>query len=314
MLISLVGYTGFVGSNICMQAGSYIEGLYNSKNIESAYKTNPDILIYAGLRAEKFLANTYPDKDKLMIEEAKQNIEKINPKKLIFISTIDVFKEPKNVSEESNINLQGLQPYGYNRYQLELWVRENYPDALIIRLPALFGINLKKNFLYDFINIIPQMLKKEKMDELVGYNNKLVNYYVLQDSSFYQLKNLNEKERAELKKIFLKIGFSALNFTDSRSVYQFYNLSRLWNDIQTALKNDLKLWHPATEPVSAAEVYKYLTGEDFVNEIMAMPAYYDYKTVHSKIFGGRNGYINSKTEILSQIKDFITQQTTVNNR
>lgn len=314
MKIVLVGHTGFVGSNICKQAGNKIKGLYNSKNIETAYKTNPDILIYAGLRAEKFLANAYPEKDKLLIEEAKQNIKSINPKKLVLISTIDVFKEPINVSEESNIDLQGLQPYGYNRYLLELWVRENYPDALIIRLPALFGINLKKNFLFDFINMIPQMLKKEKMDKLLGYNNNLVNYYALQDSNFYQLKILSENEKVEVKKIFQKIGFSALNFTDSRSVYQFYNLSRLWNDIQTALKNDLKLWHPATEPVSAAEVYKYLTGEDFVNEIMAMPAYYDYKTVHSKIFGGRNGYINSKTEILSQIKDFITQQTTVNNR
>lgn len=314
MKIVLVGHTGFVGSNICKQAGNKIKGLYNSKNIETAYKTNPDILIYAGLRAEKFLANAYPEKDKLLIEEAKQNIKSINPKKLILISTIDVFKEPINVTEESNIDLQELQPYGYNRYQLELWVRENYPDALIIRLPALFGINLKKNFLFDFINMIPQMLKKEKMDKLLGYNNNLVNYYALQDSNFYQLKILSENEKVEVKKIFQKIGFSALNFTDSRSVYQFYNLSRLWNDIQTALKNDLKLWHPATEPVSAAEVYKYLTGEDFVNEIMAMPAYYDYKTVHSKIFGGRNGYINSKTEILSQIKDFITQQTTVNNR
>lgn len=313
MLISLVGYTGFVGSNICMQAGSYIEGLYNSKNIESAYKTNPDILIYAGLRAEKFLANTYPDKDKLLIEEAKQNIKEINPKKLILISTIDVFKEPKNVNEESNINLQGLQPYGYNRYQLELWVRENYPDALIIRLPALFGINLKKNFLFDFINMIPQMLKKEKMDELLNHNNQLINYYELQDTQFYKLKAVSEKEKKELKKIFQELGFSALNFTDSRNVYQFYNLARLWGDIQTALKNDIKLWHPATEPVSAAEIYKYLTGEDFVNEIMANPAYYDYKTVHCEIFEGRNGYINSKMEVLNQIKDFIMQQTTVNN-
>lgn len=92
------------------------------------------------------MANAYPEKDKLLIEEAKQNIKAINPKKLILISTIDVFKEPINVSEESTIDLQGLQPYGYNRYQLELWVRENYPDALIIRLPALFGINLKKKF------------------------------------------------------------------------------------------------------------------------------------------------------------------------
>lgn len=309
----LVGYTGFVGSNICVQAGNNIDGLYNSKNIELAYKTNPDILIYAGLRAEKFLANAYPEKDKLLIEEAKQNIKAINPKKLILISTIDVFKEPINVSEESTIDLQGLQPYGYNRYQLELWVRENYPDALIIRLPALFGINLKKNFIYDFINIIPQLLKKEKMDELLIHNNKLINYYELQDTQFYKLKTVSENEKNELKKIFQELGFSALNFTDSRSVYQFYNLARLWGDIQTVLDNDIKLWHPATEPVSAAEIYRYLTGEDFVNEIMAKPAYYDYKTVHSEILGGRNGYINSKIEVLSQIKYFIRQQTTVSN-
>lgn len=310
---ALVGYTGFVGSNICKQAGNNIKGLYNSKNIKLAYKTNPDILIYAGLRAEKFLANAYPEKDKLLIEEAKKNMKSINPKKLVLISTIDVFKEPINVSEESNIDLQGLQPYGYNRYLLELWVRENYPDALIVRLPALFGINLKKNFLYDFINIIPQLLKKEKMDELLIHNNQLINYYELQDTQFYKLKAVSEKKKNELKKIFQEIGFSALNFTDSRSVYQFYNLSRLWSDIQIALKNDIKLWHPATEPVSAAEIYRYLTGEDFVNEIMANPAYYDYKTIHSEIFGGRNGYINSKIEVLNQIKDFIMQQTTVNN-
>ena len=58
---ALVGYTGFVGSNIC--AGEKFEGLYNSKNIGEAYGTNPDLLVYAGLRAEKYLANHEPDKD-----------------------------------------------------------------------------------------------------------------------------------------------------------------------------------------------------------------------------------------------------------
>ena len=50
MKTALVGYTGFVGSNI-YAAGSF-DGAYNSKNIEEAYGTNPDLLIYAGLRAE----------------------------------------------------------------------------------------------------------------------------------------------------------------------------------------------------------------------------------------------------------------------
>lgn len=99
--------------------------------------------------------------------------------------------------------------------------------------------------------------------------------------------------------------YSALNFTDSRSVYQFYNLGRLWNDIQTVLREDIKLWHPATEPVSAAEIYKYLSGEEFVNELGGTPANYDYKTVHAEIFGGKNGYICDKGQILSEIKEFV---------
>ena len=83
------------------------------------------------------------------------------PKKLVLISTIDVFTSPKGVDERSEIDTGNLQPYGYNRYQLELWVREHYPDALIVRLPGLFGKNIKKNFIYDFIHVIPFMLKKE---------------------------------------------------------------------------------------------------------------------------------------------------------
>ena len=49
-MTSLVGYTGFVGSNIYKSAGGRIKGLYNSKNIEDAYDTTPDLLIYAGVR------------------------------------------------------------------------------------------------------------------------------------------------------------------------------------------------------------------------------------------------------------------------
>jgi len=302
---ALVGYTGFVGSNI--HAKGQFDGLYNSKNISEAYGTNPDLLIYSGLRAEKYLANSAPEKDMELILQAEENIQKINPKKLVLISTIDVFKEPKGVDENSAIDTKNLHPYGYNRYALEEKIRIQFPDALIIRLPGLFGINIKKNFIYDYIHRIPFMLKAEKMEELSGKDASLKEYYTLQDNGFYKVKELQEDERKELKQKFIHLGFSALNFTDSRSVYQFYPLSRLWQDIQTALDNNLQLWHPATEPVSAQELYEYLTGESFVNELGAVPADYDYRTVYDKVFGGENGYICSKEQILSDIKKFVNE-------
>lgn len=299
---ALVGYTGFVGSNI--YATGDFDAVYNSKNIQDAYGTKPELLIYAGLRAEKYLANNDPEKDMELIYQAEENISKISPKHLVLISTIDVFKKPRNVDEKSKIDTENLHAYGYNRYKLELWVREKYPDALIIRLPGLFGKNIKKNFIYDYINVIPFMLKTEKFIELSEKDPELENFYELQSNGFYKL-HVNDVDRERLKAKFKALGFSALNFTDSRSKYQFYNLRRLWNDIQIALEKDIKLWHPATEPVSAGELYKYLIGDDFENELSGEPANYDYRTIHAEAFGGKNGYICDKKQVLDEIKEFV---------
>lgn len=303
-MISLVGFTGFVGSNI--YAAGHFDAVYNSKNIEEAYGTNPDLLIYAGLRAEKYLANSAPEKDLELIVQAEKNIEKINPKKLVLISTIDVFKVPKNVDENSEIDTVNLHPYGYNRYLLELWVRSNYPDALIIRLPGLFGKNIKKNFIYDYINLIPFMLKKTKFEELAVRDPELKRYYVLQENGFYKV-SVSDDKRELLKDKFRTLGFSALNFTDSRSVYQFYCLERLWQDIQIALDAGITLWHPATEPISAGELYKFLTGDEFVNELSGVPADYNYKTIHAEKFGGKNGYIEGKEALMETIMRFVSE-------
>ncbi|MCI5995348.1 MAG: sugar nucleotide-binding protein [Blautia sp.] len=301
---ALVGYTGFVGSNIFEAAGNEIGVVYNSRNIEEAYGTKPDLLIYAGLRAEKYLANNAPEKDLELIFQAERNIEKICPKKLVLISTIDVFKIPREVDENSPVDTQNLQPYGYNRYLLEQWVREKYPDALIIRLPGLFGKNIKKNFIYDFIHVIPLMLKEETFEELVKRDDELCRFYSLQENGFYKV-NVSDADRPMLKEKFRNLGFSALNFTDSRSRYQFYNLSYLWRDINTALDADIMLWHPATEPVSAGEVYSYLTGKAFVNKLQGIPAEYNYKTRFGAVFGGQNGYIQNKEAVLKEIGDFV---------
>ncbi|MBS6019659.1 MAG: hypothetical protein KH846_05600 [Leptotrichia wadei] len=305
-MVSLVGYTGFVGSNI-YSSGNFDE-VYDSKNILEAYGTNPDLLIYSGLPAEKYLANNNPKKDMELILGAEKNISLINPKKLVLISTIDVFKSPINVNENTMIDTKNLHPYGYNRYLLENWVRENYKDALIVRLPALFGENIKKNFIYDLINIIPTMLKEEKFKELLILDKEIEKYYKIQDNGFYKVKNLNKIEKEILKEKFKNLNFTALNFTDSRSQYQFYPLNRLWKDINICLKNDIKLWHPATEPITSKEIYEYVVGQEFSNKLEGVPICYDYKTLFYKVFSGENGYILNKNQVLKKIKEFVLSQ------
>ena len=78
---SLVGYTGFVGSNLNLN-GEF-QGLYNSKNIGEAFGTCPDILVYSGVPRQKFIANKYPERDFEIVKNAFENIKKINPIVLI---------------------------------------------------------------------------------------------------------------------------------------------------------------------------------------------------------------------------------------
>ncbi len=296
----LVGYTGFVGSNLSDKYDFTYR--INTKNKEEAYGKKPELLVYAGLRAEKFLANHDPKADLNNIEEAFEQIKKIEPKKLVLISTVDVYKIPVDVDEDTEIDTDGLAAYGLNRYRLEQMVRSEYPDALIVRLPGLFGKGLKKNFIYDYIHVIPSMLKEDKYLELSLMSEKIKASYDRMDNGFYKCK-LSDDEG--LKDEFKKAGFSALNFTDSRGIFQFYNLDRLMSDILKALDKDIKLLNIATQPVSVSEVYERLTaGEIFVNEISANPPMYDYRSIHAEDFGGTDGYFYDKNTVLNEIKDF----------
>ena len=301
---SLVGNTGFVGSNICSK--EKFDGLYNSENVQESYGTSPELLVYSGVPAQKFIANKFPEKDFKIIEGAIENIKKINPKEIVLISTIDIYKNPNNVDEDTIVETDGLEPYGKNRYYLEQWVKENFEKYLIVHLPGLYGKNIKKNFIYDLIHIIPSMLKKEKYEELTKNDKFLDKYYKLQENGFYQyIGGVSKEEEQKLKEYFLKIGFSALNFTDSRASYQFYNLEYLWGHIQKALENNIKMLNLAVEPVTASEVYNYIKNEEFVNEISNNIANYNFKTKYSEIFGGKDGYIFEKQFILEDIKKFV---------
>ena len=302
----LVGYSGFVGSNIAMNCE--FDGYYDINNIKDAYGNNPDLLVYSGVPAQKFMANKFPEKDMEIINNAIDNIKKINPKKVVLISTIDVYNIPVDVNEYSNINELENEPYGCNRHILEKYVMNNFDDYLIVRLPALYGRNIKKNFIYDLIHIIPSMLKNDKFNELVSKNNFIKDYYEDQNNGFYKLKEINSDEEILLKEYFNNIGFSALNFTDSRGSFQFYNLSYLWDHISIALDNNIKILNLATEPIMVSDVYKYVIGNDFSNEITNTIPNYNYRTNYAELFGGKDGYIFNKEFILKDIKEFIKNE------
>ncbi len=297
----LVGSTGFVGGNL-MRSHPF-EAACHSSDIHQYYRTNPELCIYAGVPAAMFLANNDPEKDLEIMRQARENIRKINPQKVVLISSIAVYQNSKGKDENSEMNTEGLPAYGRNRLQLEQWIREDYPDALIVRLPALYGYGLKKNFLFDLHTIIPSMLKPEKYLELQAKSMLIQDAYSLKDNGFYCL--IPDFNKKELKNFFSANDFNALSFTDSRSKYQFYSLTRLWQDICVSLSRQLRLVNLCTPPVSANTVYRVMTGKEWSNELPKEPFDYDLRSIYADLLGGKDGYLCNEEEELRDIKHFM---------
>ena len=302
MRTALVGVTGFVGGNL---AGAHpFDALYHSKNIEQSFGTKPDLLLYAGLPAAKYLANTDPEGDWAVCQNAMENIRRIAPKQLVLISTVDVYAAPNGCTETTPADGQNPAAYGRNRAALEQSVRKEFAQALIVRLPGLFGTGLKKNFLYDMLRITPTMLNAQKYCELAQESELVAQSYALAANGFYALRS--EVDTKALRSFFAHSPFNALSFTDSRSVYQFYDLRWLWKDIAIALAAKLTLLNVSTQPVSAAEIYAALHhGAVFENHLAAAPVHYDMRSQWDALYGGEDGYLYSKQEVLQAIRSFV---------
>ena len=300
----LVGSTGFVGGNL--RAKHTFAAVCHSSDIAAQYGTQPDLCVYAGVPAAMFLANADPEADLEVMRTARENLRKIAPKSLVLISSIAVFADSRGRCEDDAPGTDGLPAYGRNRLQLEQWVREDFNDALIVRLPALYGAGLKKNFLFDLHTITPAMLKPEKYNELAEKSPLVKTGYTLADNGFYKLNGTADK--TALKEFFAGNDFNALAFTDSRSRYQFYNLGRLWQDIETARAAGLTMLHLCTPPISAAEVYTAVTGKaDWTNELPKSPFDYDLRSRYAAVLGGNGDYLCTKEEELDDVTHFLRE-------
>lgn len=149
MAKALIGYTGFVGSNLPHEE---FEGLYRASNIAEIRGRSFELVICAGAHAAKWKANQEPEKDLANLQSLMDCLAEVRCERFVLISTVDVFHSPIRVDEDSPTTTEELQPYGRHRLMLEEFVRQRFPDSSVVRLPGLFGSGLKKNIIYDLIH------------------------------------------------------------------------------------------------------------------------------------------------------------------
>jgi nucleoside-diphosphate-sugar epimerase len=147
---ALIGHSGFVGSNLLAKR-SY-EHLYRSSDIDAIRGGIFDHVVCSGVQAMKWWANLHPEEDKAGIRRLLEPLQQTKASRFTLISTIDVYPVPRDVDEDTVIDRSGHHAYGLHRLELEDWVKKQFPEVLIVRLPGLFGPGIKKNVIYDLLH------------------------------------------------------------------------------------------------------------------------------------------------------------------
>ena len=147
---ALIGYSGFVGSLLLRQAD--FAGRFRSTNIGEVGDADWDKVICAAAPASKWIANWNPEADRANTDALIGNLDRVQCRHFILISTVDVFSSPIGVDENSPVEEDGLHAYGLHRRLLEKFVESHFENYLIVRLPGLVGPGLRKNVIFDFLN------------------------------------------------------------------------------------------------------------------------------------------------------------------
>ena len=145
---ALIGNTGFVGGALLEQTA--FDAVYASRNIESIRGQQFDLIVCAGVYAEKWKANQDPVADMTALERLIDPLREVSCQRFVLISTVDVYERPLLVDESAPAD--ATHPYGRHRRLLEEFVQARFPQSFVLRLPGLFGHGLKKNVIFDLLH------------------------------------------------------------------------------------------------------------------------------------------------------------------
>lgn len=163
MTSAIVGHSGFVGSNLVKRISEPL-AKFNSRNIATIKGNAYDVLYISAIQAKKWWANQNEEEDRELIDKLFENLSTVGARKVVFISTVDVYDPPLD-ADESTFCGSEIHPYGKNRLYAEKRIKELFDDVHIIRLQGLVAGNLNKNIIFD--------LKQKNILETINPNSEL---------------------------------------------------------------------------------------------------------------------------------------------
>ncbi|QDH33577.1 hypothetical protein [Porphyrobacter sp. YT40] len=310
----LIGHTGFVGGALLRQ--TRFDACFNSANIAAIDGQSFGTLVCAAAPGSMIEANRAPERDAAQIEALIARLAQVRAERFVLVSSIAVLADFAGGDDESTGAFQQDLAYGRHRRTLEAFVEERFPGSLIVRLPALFGRGLRKNFLFDLMNPVPSLLTEAKRNALIvaldpalsGWAGTL--YAPDPATGLLKLDRAaldDDPRRAALEDALSALGASATQFHHPETTYQYYPIDRLWQDIGIALKASLTHLHLVAEPLTAAAIHQRLTGR-LMPETPARLHREDMRTRHAALWGAEGPYQFTAAATLDALAAFFASE------
>lgn len=311
MTDALIGSTGFVGSQLARQHN--FEAQFHRTNVTAAEGRTFGTLVCAAAPGSMFTANRHPEADAAAIDAVISALSGMRARRMVLVSTIAVLARFDGRDTEDTCAFQTETPYGVNRRRLEVFCQDHFESCLVVRLPALFGPGLRKNFIFDILNLVPAMLTGDRLTQIVEalpaalaaemkglYDlDKSLGLYVVDRQRVAALA-----ERANLEAALIESGLSARAFTNPHSTFQYYDMTRLWGDITRSLEAELGILHIAPEPLRAGAIHLALTGQVMAPNAAALH-HEDMHTRNAGLWGRKGPYTASAEEVLADLQRFV---------
>jgi nucleoside-diphosphate-sugar epimerase len=101
---------------------------------------------------------------------------------------------------------------------------------------------------------------------------------------------------------------NALHLVDRRSRLQFYDVTRLWGDIDAALTARVRLINLPVEPATAQQIAREVFGIDFTNETTSGPVHYDMRSNRLHCLKRTGPYVMDRPEWFARLRAFVAEE------
>lgn len=237
----------------------------------------------------------------------------------------------KQVAFDDGYNSQNIESIKGSKYDLiisagakaEVWKANQDPEAdwqgIKRLLDSIKEVEAKHFILISTINVYPRFfdvdedtkIKEGKSVDNYGNNRYRMEIFVKNNFPKVTIGRFPQIYGPGLKKnfVFDLIHDNALDFTHKDTSFQWYDVRKMWQDLQIAIDHGIDIVNLAVEPISAKQLADYVRPDLHFNNVAQKGAMkYDMQTKYGQIFGSSDKYIYHQDETLPSLKEFITTE------